>query len=95
LPVYEYQCVKGHRYEKRESFGAPAEQPCEQPRCNAVARRVLIPPQVHFKGSGWYKTDSRSGSSSTRRAASSSSDGVESETSAPASTPADTSFPDG
>ena len=23
VPVYEYQCDKGHHYEKQESFGAP------------------------------------------------------------------------
>ena len=59
MPVYEYQCDKGHHYEKQESFGAPAEQPCDRPRCKATAHRLIIPPQVHFKGSGWYKTDSR------------------------------------
>jgi predicted nucleic acid-binding Zn ribbon protein len=59
VPVYEYQCDKGHRYEKQESFGAAAEQPCDRPRCKATAHRLIISPQVHFRGSGWYKTDSR------------------------------------
>jgi putative FmdB family regulatory protein len=72
VPLYQYQCTKGHSYEKQQPFGSPVEHPCEQPRCKATAKRVLIAPQVHFKGSGWYKTDSR-GSGSTRRGSSSSS----------------------
>jgi len=67
LPVYEYQGAKGHRYEKQESFGAPAEQPCDRAKCAATAHRVLIAPQVHFKGSGWYKTDSRGSGPPIRR----------------------------
>jgi putative FmdB family regulatory protein len=73
VPLYQYQCTKGHNYEKQQPFGSPVEHPCEQPRCKATAKRVLIAPQVHFKGSGWYKTDSR-GSGSTRRGSTSSSD---------------------
>ena len=55
MPLYDYQCEAGHRYEKRESFGAPAQQPCE--RCGKPARRLLNAPPIVFKGSGWYKTD--------------------------------------
>lgn len=57
MPLYDYRCERGHRYEKRESFGAPAEQPCE--RCGRTARRLINAPAIAFKGSGWYKTDSR------------------------------------
>ena len=76
MPLYQYQCSKGHSYEKQQPFGSPVEHPCEQPRCTAIARRVLIAPQVHFKGSGWYKTDSRGTGSSSRRGSSSDSDGA-------------------
>lgn len=58
MPTYDYRCDEGHRYDKREPFGSPSEQPCDQ--CGATARRVLHAPPVVFKGSGWYKTDSRS-----------------------------------
>lgn len=68
MPVYTYECAKGHAYEKQESFGAPAEQPCDRPRCKAIAHRVIVAPQVHFKGSGWYKNDSRGSSGPTVRA---------------------------
>lgn len=57
MPLYDYQCEAGHRYEKRESFGAPAQQPCEQ--CGKPARRLLNAPPIVFKGSGWYVTDSK------------------------------------
>lgn len=58
MPTYDYRCDEGHRYEKREPFGSPAQQPCDE--CGETARRVIHAPPVVFKGSGWYKTDSRS-----------------------------------
>ena len=61
MPTYDYRCSRGHLYEKRERFGSPPEQPCE--RCGRPARRVIHVPRVVFKGSGWYKTDSRAASS--------------------------------
>src|SRR5439155_10443942 len=64
VPTYEYRCVEcDNRYETREGFDAPSSQPC--PRCGARARRVFSPPPIVFKGSGWYITDSRKGSSAT------------------------------
>ena len=56
MPLYDYQCEAGHRYEKREPFGSPPQQPCET--CGKLARRLLNAPPIVFKGSGWYKTDS-------------------------------------
>ena len=58
MPTYEYACAGcGNRYEKRESFDAPARQKC--PKCRKVAVRLISAPAVVFKGSGFYKTDSR------------------------------------
>ncbi|MYD64596.1 MAG: FmdB family transcriptional regulator [Chloroflexi bacterium] len=57
MPAYDYMCEAGHHYEKREPFGAPPEQPCEE--CGEPARRQFSAPTVVFKGKGWYKTDSR------------------------------------
>lgn len=56
MPLYDYQCEAGHRYEKHEPFGSPAQQPCD--RCGKPARRLLNAPPIVFKGSGWYATDS-------------------------------------
>ena len=81
MPLYQYQCTKGHSYEKQQPFGSPVEHPCEASRCKAMAKRVLIAPQVHFKGSGWYKTDSRGSGSTSRRGGSSDSDSASESTS--------------
>jgi putative FmdB family regulatory protein len=64
VPTYEYACAAcGKRYEKREGFDAPAKQKCQI--CGkGTAQRVLFAPPVVFKGSGFYKTDSRGSSDS-------------------------------
>jgi len=64
MPRYDYRCNGcGNVYEKREGFDAPPVQAC--PDCNGEARRLLTPPAIVFKGSGWYVNDSRKGSAST------------------------------
>ncbi len=56
MPLYEYECSScHHRFEKIESFDAEEEKPC--PKCGSVAKRVLAPSAIQFKGSGWYVTD--------------------------------------
>ncbi|MDT7944611.1 MAG: FmdB family zinc ribbon protein [Dehalococcoidia bacterium] len=57
MPIYEYLCSQGHRYERWESFSAPAEQEC--PHCGGQARRLFSPPAIIFKGPGFYSTDNR------------------------------------
>lgn len=58
MPTYEYRCEScRNQYEKREGFDAPSRQKC--PACGKTAQRVLFAPPVVFKGSGFYKTDSR------------------------------------
>jgi len=57
VPIYEYLCSQGHRYERWESFSAPAEQEC--PQCGGKARRLVRPPAIIFKGPGFYSTDNR------------------------------------
>lgn len=57
VPRYDYQCKRRHRYERQEPFGSPVTHPCE--KCGEPARRLLHVPAISFKGSGWYKTDSR------------------------------------
>ncbi len=85
MPKYDYRCSEcGHVYEKREGFDAPSVQTC--PQCAGTARRVLTPPAIVFKGSGWYVTDHRKGSDS-EVASSSSSTSAKSE---PSGKPAET-----
>ena len=64
MPLYEYSCEScGKRYDKREGFDAPARQKCQH--CGKTANRVLHAPPIVFKGSGFYKTDSRGVASAT------------------------------
>ncbi len=60
MPRYTYECTEGHAYEKTEGFDAPVQQPCQE--CEAGARRIPTAPAIVFKGSGFYKTDSRTSS---------------------------------
>ena len=78
MPTYGYQCSAcGKSYEKREGFDAPARQKCQF--CGKPAIRILYAPPIVFKGSGFYKTDSRGTSSaSTDNGSSSSDSGTES-----------------
>ena len=55
MPLYEYECTKGHRFEKIEPYTAKTVQKC--PKCGAKAERLLAAPAIQFKGSGWYVTD--------------------------------------
>ncbi|MCW2726898.1 MAG: putative regulatory protein [Frankiales bacterium] len=62
MPTYEYACTAcGERLEAVQSFTDPALSEC--PACGGALRKVFSPVGVVFKGSGFYKTDSRSSSS--------------------------------
>ena len=66
MPTYEYRCLScGYQYETREGFDAPSRQDCPQCGVTASAKRLLFPPPIVFKGSGFYVTDSRKGSNVT------------------------------
>jgi putative FmdB family regulatory protein len=61
MPTYEYKCKDcNHQFEIVQSFTDDALTKCPDCRKNAL-RKVFSPPGVAFKGSGFYKTDSRSG----------------------------------
>ena len=55
MPIYEYRCAKGHTFEVFQSMSEDPLDACIE--CSAPAERVLSPPAVHFKGSGFYTTD--------------------------------------
>src|SRR4051794_40414251 len=58
VPVYEYACTAcGERLEARQSFTDDPLTEC--PVCSGRLRKVLSPVGVVFKGSGFYRTDSR------------------------------------
>lgn len=56
MPLYEYECAGcGKRFELIQKFSAPPEATCLV--CGGRAHRLLSPPALQFKGSGWYITD--------------------------------------
>jgi len=59
MPIYELACREcGHQYERIVSFSSTALPAC--PACASVeVTRLLSQPAIHFKGSGWYITDSK------------------------------------
>ena len=59
MPIYEYACkICGTRFEKLQPVTAEPIKVC--PNCGQESvRRVIHPAGIIFKGSGWYKTDSR------------------------------------
>ena len=65
MPLYAYRCDNcGVEFERTQKFTDKPIKRC--PECNkSAARRVIQPSGIVFKGSGWYKTDSRSASSAT------------------------------
>lgn len=72
MPTYQYVCKNcGHRLEAVQSFSDPALTEC--PECHGDLRKVFSSVGVVFKGSGFYRNDSRSGSSSSLPSESSSS----------------------
>ena len=63
MPLYEYECEScGFRFEVIQRFSEPAVTACRQ--CSGPVHKLLSPPSIRFKGSGWYVTDyARKGSS--------------------------------
>lgn len=58
VPVYDYRCDHcGHAFSAVQSFKDEALSAC--PSCGQRPRRLVSTPAIVFKGSGWYKTDSR------------------------------------
>ena len=72
MPTYEYRCKScGHELEVQQSFTDASLTEC--PECHGELRKVFGNVAVTFKGSGFYKNDSRSTSSSTSKSSESSS----------------------
>src|SRR5262245_28468013 len=63
VPTYQYACTAcGHQLEAVQSFSDAALTEC--PVCDGRLRKLFSAVGIVFKGSGFYRTDSRSGSSS-------------------------------
>jgi len=56
VPLYEYECEKcGKHVERIEKVDGPHLRKC--PSCGGRVERLMSPPAIQFKGSGWYVTD--------------------------------------
>ncbi|HEY3140663.1 MAG TPA: FmdB family zinc ribbon protein [Acidimicrobiales bacterium] len=69
MPTYEYRCKTcGEHLEVVQSFTDDPLTEC--PNCAGELRKVFSPIGITFKGSGFYKTDSRAGSATSSRSSS-------------------------
>jgi putative FmdB family regulatory protein len=63
MPTYQYRCTEcGEDLEAVQKFSDPALTTC--PTCGGQLRKVFNAVGLVFKGSGFYRTDSRNGSKS-------------------------------
>ena len=63
MPTYQYACTEcGHAFEQFQSFSDDALTVC--PECEGRLRKVFNAVGVVFKGSGFYRNDSRKADSS-------------------------------
>lgn len=61
MPLYEFTCTHcSEHFEQILSFSMTEAPAC--PHCRSTAtRRLMSMPAIHFKGSGFYKTDNANG----------------------------------
>jgi putative FmdB family regulatory protein len=56
VPIYEYECETcRHRFEVMQRFSDKPIKKCTQ--CAGPLHKVISPPALVFKGTGWYVTD--------------------------------------
>ncbi len=55
MPVYEYGCEAGHRFEVTQKFSDRPITACQT--CAQPVSKLISAPAIMFKGSGWYITD--------------------------------------
>ena len=64
MPTYSYACTAcDHRFDAVQAFSDDSLTVC--PECGGRLRKVFSAGGVVFKGGGFYRTDSRSGSSAS------------------------------
>jgi len=75
MPTYQYACTNpecGNQFELVQSFTDPAASEC--PVCGQPVRKRFGSVGVVFKGSGFYRTDSRAAASAAAQSSSSKSE---------------------
>lgn len=68
MPIYGYRCPSCQReFEVLQRMSDPSRGAC--PDCGGAGTRLFYPAGILFKGSGFYKTDSRNGAAPASTAA--------------------------
>lgn len=84
MPTYEYRCKDcGEHLEVVQSFRDDPLTEC--PACRGSLKKVFQPVGIAFKGTGFYRNDARSGSSSSSSSSGSSPSTSSSDTSSSSS----------
>jgi len=84
VPTYSYACTEcDHRFDAVQAFSDDALTDC--PKCTGRLRKLFGNVGVVFKGSGFYRTDSRESGKSSSNGSSSSESSSESGSSASSS----------
>jgi putative FmdB family regulatory protein len=66
MPIYTYRCENcGVQFERQQHFSDPPITRCPE-CCKKTLRKVYTPVGIVFKGSGFYATDHRSPSGTSR-----------------------------
>ena len=92
MPTYQYACTEcGHQLEAVQSFSDGPLTEC--PVCHGRLRKLFNSVGIVFKGSGFYRTDSRGGGTSAEPSGTSSSETKPAETKKPAETTKSDSAP--
>ena len=84
MPTYSYACTEcGNRFDAAQAFSDAALTTC--PQCSGRLRKLFGNVGVVFKGSGFYRTDSREPAKSSSNGSSSSSESTSSSSSSSSS----------
>lgn len=92
MPTYVYRCEQCNNHlEVIQKFSDAPLKVC--PKCQGQLRRVIHASGIVFKGSGWYVTDSRSSSPTSKPAPKATDKTDAAKTEAAATTPAASDAP--
>jgi putative FmdB family regulatory protein len=90
VPTYSYACTEcGNRFDVVQSFTDDALTTCE--KCSGRLRKLFNSVGVVFKGSGFYRTDSREAAKSSTNGSAKTNSSTESSTTSDKSSPSETS----
>ena len=82
MPTYDYRCDACENvFEVFQSFSEDPLSKCPEENCGGAVKKIFSAPGISFKGSGFYKNDSRSKSSSSSSSSSSDSKSTSSDSS--------------